>query len=106
LQTDYLFVWLLTYLRVPCIAKGVGNCSMLWDFWHYYCYSGQCDSVVRSYLLHYGYQDTLIALDVASGDIVRPAEFIAHENGDKMVDEEAYALDHRRKLRQVLCVQF
>ena len=58
-------------------------------------------SVVRSYLLHYGYRDTLLALDVASGNMAPPAEFIAHENGDKMVDEESYALDHRKKLRQV-----
>ena len=34
--------------------------------------------------------------------MVQPAEYTAHENGDKMVDEESYALDHRRKLRQVL----
>ena len=57
-----------------------------------------CHSVVRSYLLHYGYRDTLLALDVASGNMAPPAEFI----GDKMVDEESYALDHRKKLRQVL----
>lgn len=59
-------------------------------------------SVVRTYLLHYGYQDTLLAFDAASGNMVPPVIFMAHENGDKMVDEECYALDRRRKLRQLI----
>lgn len=58
-------------------------------------------SVVRAYLLHYGYQDTLLAFDAASGNMVSPVIFMAQENGDKMVDEESYALDRRKVLRQL-----
>lgn len=59
-------------------------------------------SVVRAYLLHYGYQDTLFAFDAASGNMVPPVIFMAQENGDKMVDEESYALDQRKVLRQLI----
>eukprot|EP00250_Pteridium_aquilinum_P024567 c29258_g1_i1 orf=64-1431(+) len=59
-------------------------------------------SVVRTYLLHYGYQDTCQAFDAASGSMVPPVVLTAHENGDKMIDEECYALEHRRKLRQLI----
>lgn len=56
--------------------------------------------IVRSYLLHYGYEDTLTSFDVASKSTVPPV-YIAQENG---VDgqEITYALNHRKTLRQVL----
>lgn len=59
-------------------------------------------SVVRSYLLHYGYQETLQAFDAASGSMVPPVVLTIQENGDKMLEEECYALEHRRKLRQLI----
>ncbi|MCO5576532.1 hypothetical protein L7F22_030343 [Adiantum nelumboides] len=59
-------------------------------------------SVARSYLLHYGYQETLQAFDAASGSMVPPVILTTQENGDKMLEEECYALEHRRKLRQLI----
>ncbi|MCO5580707.1 hypothetical protein L7F22_034577 [Adiantum nelumboides] len=59
-------------------------------------------SVARSYLLHYGYQETLQAFDAASGSMVPPVILNTQENGDKMLEEECYALEHRRKLRQLI----
>ncbi|KAF7824994.1 pentatricopeptide repeat-containing protein [Senna tora] len=55
--------------------------------------------IVRSYLLHYGYEDTLNSFDVASRSTVPPV-YIAQENG---VDgqEITYALNHRKTLRQL-----
>jgi hypothetical protein len=56
--------------------------------------------IVRSYLLHYGYEDTLNAFDVASKSTVPPIN-IVQENG--IDDQETtYALNHRKTLRQVL----
>ncbi|XP_061362836.1 ran-binding protein M homolog isoform X2 [Gastrolobium bilobum] len=56
--------------------------------------------IVRSYLLHYGYEDTLNSFDVASRSTVPPI-YIAQENG---IDEEeiTYALNHRKTLRQLI----
>ncbi|QHO56077.1 ran-binding protein M homolog [Arachis stenosperma] len=56
--------------------------------------------IVRSYLLHYGYEDTLNSFDVASRSTVPPI-YIAQENG---VDEQEimYALNHRKTLRQLI----
>ena len=53
--------------------------------------------IIRSYLLHYGYQDTLDSFDVES-ESMHPQ--VTRENG---VEEEgcAYALRHRKILRQV-----
>ncbi|XP_027355305.1 ran-binding protein M homolog isoform X2 [Abrus precatorius] len=56
--------------------------------------------IVRSYLLHYGYEDTLNSFDVASKSTVPPI-YIAQENG---IDEQeiTYALNHRKTLRQLI----
>ncbi|KAH6558371.1 hypothetical protein KP509_1Z067400 [Ceratopteris richardii] len=59
-------------------------------------------SVVRSYLLHYAYQETLHAFDATSGSMV-PAVLLNNQvNGDKMIEEESYAFEHRKKLRQLI----
>lgn len=56
--------------------------------------------IVRSYLLHYGYQDTVNSFDVESGimspHIPTPQENGFHEQGD------AYALSNRKILRQFI----
>ncbi|TQD74087.1 hypothetical protein C1H46_040371 [Malus baccata] len=54
--------------------------------------------IVRSYLLHYGYEDTLNSFDVASKSTVPPVH-IAQENG---FDEQdiVFALNERKTLRQ------
>ncbi|CAL9086394.1 unnamed protein product [Musa acuminata var. zebrina] len=56
--------------------------------------------IVRSYLLHYGYQDTLKSFDLASENTY-PSESMAQENG---FDDQGdmYALDHRNILRQLI----
>lgn len=53
--------------------------------------------IIRSYLLHYGYQDTLDSFD-AESESIYPR--VTRENG---IEEEghAYALKHRKILRQV-----
>lgn len=55
--------------------------------------------IVRSYLQHYGYEDTLNAFDMACKSTVPPI-YIAQESG---FDEQdiMYALNHRKTLRQV-----
>eukprot|EP00249_Psilotum_nudum_P007140 c20336_g1_i1 orf=333-1706(+) len=57
-------------------------------------------SIVRAYLLHYGYQDTLMAFDATSGNMVPPV-LVPQENGNKTVDEDSYALYQRKILRQL-----
>ncbi|KAB2065912.1 hypothetical protein ES319_A09G123400v1 [Gossypium barbadense] len=54
--------------------------------------------LVRSYLLHYGYEDTLNSFDLASKSTIPPV-YIAQENG---FDEQdiGYALNQRKILRQ------
>lgn len=56
--------------------------------------------IVRSYLLHYGYQDTLNYFDIASKSTLPPIS-VAQENG---VSEqgEMYALSQRKVLRQLI----
>ncbi|OMP07790.1 SPla/RYanodine receptor SPRY, partial [Corchorus capsularis] len=56
--------------------------------------------LVRSYLLHYGYEDTLSSFDLASKSTVPPI-YIAQENG---FDEQniVYALNQRKTLRQLI----
>ncbi|XP_031272153.1 ran-binding protein M homolog [Pistacia vera] len=56
--------------------------------------------LVCSYLLHYGYEDTLHSFDLASKSAVPPV-FIAQENG---VDEQdiTYALNQRKTLGQLI----
>lgn len=56
--------------------------------------------LVRSYLLHYGYEETLNAFDVASKSTIPPI-CIAQENGSGEQDT-AYALTHRKTLRQLI----
>lgn len=55
--------------------------------------------IVRSYLLHYGYEETLNSFDMASKTTVPPV-YIAQENG---FDEQdiLYALNERKTLRKV-----
>ncbi|PON85046.1 SPRY domain containing protein [Trema orientale] len=56
--------------------------------------------IVRSYLLHYGYEDTLHSFDMATKSTVPPI-YIAQENG---FDEHdiLYALSQRKILRQLI----
>ncbi|WCJ44245.1 SPla/RYanodine receptor (SPRY) domain-containing protein [Euphorbia peplus] len=56
--------------------------------------------LVRSYLLHYGYEETLNAFDLASKSTVPPVH-IAQENGFSDQDI-TYALNERRTLRQLI----
>ncbi|CAA6660148.1 unnamed protein product [Spirodela intermedia] len=53
--------------------------------------------IVRSYLLHYGYEDTLNSFDIASKNSLQPAP-VAQENSIEHC--EAYALNRRKILRQ------
>ncbi|XWS24783.1 hypothetical protein CRYUN_Cryun27aG0014100 [Craigia yunnanensis] len=56
--------------------------------------------LVRSYLLHYGYEDTLNSFDLAGKSTIPPI-YIAQENG---FDERdiVYALNQRKTLRQLI----
>ncbi|KAB1204808.1 hypothetical protein CJ030_MR8G002620 [Morella rubra] len=54
--------------------------------------------IVRSYLLHYGYEDTLNLFDMASKTTVPPV-YMAQENGFSEQDI-MYALNHRKTLRK------
>lgn len=56
--------------------------------------------IVRSYLLHYGYEDTLNSFDMASKSTVPPIS-IAQENGFNEQDT-MYALSQRKTLRQLI----
>lgn len=56
--------------------------------------------IVRSYLLHYGYQGTLNSFDVES-EISSLHNPTAQENGISE-QEEAYALNRRKTMRQVI----
>ncbi|XP_048331533.1 ran-binding protein M homolog isoform X3 [Ziziphus jujuba] len=55
--------------------------------------------IVRSYLLHYGYEDTLNSFDMASKSTVPPI-YIAQENGSCEQEDIMYALSQRKTLRQ------
>ncbi|KAL4183977.1 hypothetical protein AMTRI_Chr11g157700 [Amborella trichopoda] len=57
--------------------------------------------IVRSYLLHYGYQDTLTSFDIASKGTF-PSSPIEHQNNGTIEVEEMYALSHRKLLRQLI----
>lgn len=54
---------------------------------------------MRSYLLHYGYQDTLDSFDMASENTFPPIPMAK----DNALNEQGdiYALQHRKILRQV-----
>ncbi|KAG1370032.1 putative Ran-binding protein M [Cocos nucifera] len=56
--------------------------------------------IVRSYLLHYGYQDTLNSFDTASEDTC-PSSSAAQENGFGE-HGDIYALNHRKVLRKLI----
>ncbi|KAJ4842059.1 hypothetical protein Tsubulata_037975 [Turnera subulata] len=56
--------------------------------------------LVRSYLQHYGYEDTLNAFDLASKSTVPPI-YIAQENGSDEQDI-LFALTQRKTLRQLI----
>ncbi|XP_074273334.1 ran-binding protein M homolog [Silene latifolia] len=56
--------------------------------------------IVRSYLLHYGYEGTLNVFDMANNNSVPPIA-IPQENG--FVEQDSmYALNHRKTLRQMI----
>ncbi|CAL5333506.1 unnamed protein product [Camellia sinensis] len=56
--------------------------------------------LVRSYLLHYGYEDTLKLFDIASKSSLPPIP-LAQENGFNEQDN-MYALNQRKALRQLI----
>ncbi|KAL9229066.1 hypothetical protein vseg_004582 [Gypsophila vaccaria] len=56
--------------------------------------------IVRSYLLHYGYEGTLNVFDMANNNSVPPIT-IPQENGFAEQDS-MYALNHRKTLRQLI----
>ncbi|OVA16367.1 B30.2/SPRY domain [Macleaya cordata] len=56
--------------------------------------------IVRSYLIHYGYQDTLNSFDMASRSTLPPIP-VAQENGSTE-QGDGYALGHRKILRQLI----
>ncbi|CAM6100520.1 unnamed protein product [Calypogeia fissa] len=60
-------------------------------------------SVVRTYLLHYGYQDTLTAFDVASGGTFRPAVVPPADPSVSGAEDDTseYALEQRKILRRL-----
>ncbi|KAL5715743.1 hypothetical protein ACHQM5_017520 [Ranunculus cassubicifolius] len=56
--------------------------------------------IVRSYLIHYGYQDTLDSFDMASNNTLPPIAAV-QENGFSE-QGSMYALTHRKMLRQLI----
>ncbi|XP_058763166.1 ran-binding protein M homolog [Vicia villosa] len=56
--------------------------------------------IVRSYLLHYGYEDTLDSFDLASRSTVPPINIVQDNGNDDQ--ETTYALNHRKTLRQLI----
>lgn len=77
------------FYYVPYMDNLVVNSTCLFDV----------TRIVRSYLLHYGYEDTLNSFDVASKNTVPPIS-IAQENGFND-QKDMYALSQRKTLRQV-----
>lgn len=55
--------------------------------------------IVRAYLQHYGYEDTLKTFDVESRSTLPPISFV-QENGFAE-DVSVYSLNQRKVLRQV-----
>ena len=66
-------------------------------------------SIVRAFLLHYGYHDTLTAFDAACGaasgddsvDSVALRDVIPQEDANGMVEDDVYALEQRKVLRRL-----
>lgn len=56
--------------------------------------------IVRSYLLHYGYEDTLNVFDMATSNSVPPIS-ISQQNGF-IEQDNMYALNQRKTLRQLI----
>ncbi|KAL2893550.1 Ran-binding protein M-like protein [Bienertia sinuspersici] len=56
--------------------------------------------IVRSYLLHYGYEDTLNVFDVATSNSVPPIS-ISQQN-ELIEQDNMYALNQRKTLRQLI----
>lgn len=56
--------------------------------------------IVRSYLLHYGYKETLASFDTASGNTFPPVLPTPQENNS--LEIVTYALDERKILRQLI----
>ncbi|XP_010681236.2 ran-binding protein M homolog [Beta vulgaris subsp. vulgaris] len=56
--------------------------------------------IVRSYLLHYGYEDTLNVLDAATSNSVPPIN-VSQQNGF-IEQDKLYALNQRKTLRQLI----
>ncbi|KAH6759355.1 SPla/RYanodine receptor domain-containing protein [Perilla frutescens var. frutescens] len=56
--------------------------------------------IVRSYLQHYGYEETLKLLDIAGKSTVPPISLVS-ENG-VIEEDNMYALNQRRALRQLI----
>lgn len=56
--------------------------------------------IVRSYLLHYGYEDTLNVFDMANNNSVPPVT-LSQENGF-IEQDSVYALNQRKTLRQLI----
>lgn len=55
--------------------------------------------IVRSYLLHYGYEETLNSFELGNKNSVPPVT-ISLENG--FAEQDSYALIQRKALRQVV----
>ncbi|XP_010455335.1 PREDICTED: ran-binding protein 10 [Camelina sativa] len=59
-----------------------------------------CHGLVKNYLLHYGYEDTLHAFDLATKSIVCPINGAVEDNID--VQDTSYALHERKIFRQLI----
>lgn len=67
-------------------------------------------SIVRAFLLHYGYHDTLTAFDAACGaagadgsvDSIALGKFLPRQDANGTADDDMYALDQRKVLRRLI----
>ncbi|KAK6940337.1 SPRY domain [Dillenia turbinata] len=57
-------------------------------------------AVVRSYLLHYGYEDTLNSFDMASESTIPPVSLVRDSGFNEQ--DNTYALNQRKTLRQLI----
>uniref|UniRef100_A0A803L011 Uncharacterized protein n=1 Tax=Chenopodium quinoa TaxID=63459 RepID=A0A803L011_CHEQI len=60
----------------------------------------QREEIVRSYLLHYGYEDTLNVFDMATSTSIPPIS-LSQQNGF-IEQDDMYALNQRKTLRQLI----
>ncbi|KAG9136734.1 hypothetical protein Leryth_004501 [Lithospermum erythrorhizon] len=56
--------------------------------------------IVRSYLQHYGYEETLASFELATKNSVPPISLVNENNMNE--EEDVYALNQRRTLRQLI----